>query len=280
MTTTADLYNAIADKGVLFNVRREPMFLANGTQVKGRDAIVRADTDQPIAIVSKTYRVINNEDMIRSSLQAIETAKMDLTDASVEVQTAYDGARSMVTLVLPAYRLSVQEKNDTAMQMVMLNSYDASWKFVARVGGFRFKCANGQFFGQKIGGYSMFHRQNLDVTHLADNMVRMMGDFNNSAEWFEAMTKRQVSEDEVKQFIAKFLKIEVKDLDSSRIAKKLLSMWAAYAQEMGRNAYALYNTFTDFITHKKRLERAQADSFLWEEQRFSKLMDSNKLFTH
>jgi hypothetical protein len=275
--TTAALYDKIKDQGALFNVHTEPLFTQSGARVKDRVAIVNSDTQSPLSVVSTRYKVVSNDDVIKATLQAIDYAQLDTTDADVLVQTSHGGAKSMIRIVLPAYSV-MANTNKTNLEIVTLNSYDGSWKYVSRAGGIRMACLNGQVMGKMIGTYSQFHNASLNVERGAEQLVRMINDFTKSEDWFNEMIRRPVSQDDLDDLICKFLNIPRVHVGDSRMAKQLRELYDTYAREMGANAYALYNAFTDFITHRSRHKDTVARSRAIDENRFVEKILTNKVF--
>ena len=275
--STLALYDKIKDQGALFNVHTEPLFTQGGARVKDRVAIVNSDTQSPLSIVSTKYKVVSNDDVVKATLQAIDYAQLDTTDADVLVQTSHGGAKSMVRIQLPAYSI-LANGNKTNLEIVTLNSYDGSWKYSSRAGGIRLACLNGQVMGKMIGTYSQFHNNSLNVSRGAEQLVRMIGDFNKSEEWFLALMNRKVTVEDVEQLACRFINIPLAHKDDSRMVKKLLELYDAYAREMGANAYAVYNAFTDFITHRARHKDTVARSRVRDESHFAEDVLSDKLF--
>lgn len=273
----AAIYDSIKSQDALLNVTAEKIFLADGSPVEGKRAIVLADTGKAISVVSDRYKVVSNEQIVNATLKAIETAKLDTTDATASVSFSNRGARTMVRIMLPAYSV-LADANRTNLEIVTLNSYDGAWKYTSRAGGIRMACLNGQVFGKMIGSYSQFHNQSLNVERGAEQLTRMIGDFTKSEEWFMELMNRKASAEDVRTLGAKLLNVPTVQFDESRAGKRLLNTFDAYAREMGSNAYALYNTFTDFITHRTRHKSAVASSRLIDENAFSAKVLSSALF--
>ena len=277
MNTTQNIYDKIAEAGVLFNVHTEPLQTLQGKPVRDRVAIVNTETGNPLSIVSNRYKVVSNNDIVVATLNAIEAAKLDTTDAEVMVQTSAHGARSMIRIVMPAYSV-LAGQNQTNLEIVTLNAYDGTWKYMTKAGGMRVACLNGQVMGKIIGSYSQYHNASLNVERGAENLVRMIGEFNTSGEWFTKMMNRATTEAEVDKLVVKFLAIAAVHIDDSRAATRIRESYKKYATEMGANAYAVYNAFTDFITHRSRHKTAVASSRLYDENRFSSEILSQKMF--
>lgn len=274
----ANIYDSIKQQNALRNVTAEKIFLADGNPIEGKRAIVLADTGKAISVVSDRYKVVSNEEVMTATLKAIETAKLDTTDATATVSFSNHGARTMVRIMLPAYSVLTNSTNETKMEIVTLNSYDGAWKYSSRAGGIRIACLNGQVMGKMIGSYSQFHNQSLNIERGAENLVRMIGDFSKSQDWFLAMMNRSATVDDVRRLGAKLLNVPTVQFEDSRAGKRILASYDAYAREMGANAYAVYNTFTDFITHRTRHKTSVAKSRLYDENAFANKVLDSELF--
>jgi hypothetical protein len=280
--TTAALYDMIKDQGALFNVATIDLQTIDGVRIPNKRAIVNAETHQPLGIVGNKYKVVTNAEVVTSMLESIETANLDVTDATVRVQSAKGGARTLIDIVLPAYSM-MAGKNETVMRISTLNSYDGSWLYTSKAGGIRMACANGQVIGNIIGTYKQRHNSMLDVKRGAEHLVNMIGEFNQSEELFQRMISTKIDGAQVITAIGRFIgkldsnrpatEVEAEAISTHRVGKALLDRYDAYAIEMGHNMYALYNAFTDYITHKKRGADTAATSVTFDEQKLSHMID-------
>jgi hypothetical protein len=183
----------------------------------------------------------------------------------------------MVNFMLPS--ISVLEgPNKTNLQISTLNSYDGAWKYQSKAGGIRIACLNGNILGKIVSSYSAYHNAKLDVAFGAQSMTRMIADFSESDAWFNAMINRKVDSDDVRLMASKFFNVETKDLAEHRPYVVFKTILDGYFLEMGKNAYALYNAFTDYITHKKRSARAQASSLFYDEKQLKSIIDRHAIF--
>jgi hypothetical protein len=277
MTTTADLYNSISDAGALFNVRRERMFSESGA-LSSKMGIINEATNEVIGIVSENYKVVTNEEVIKSMLGAFDAAKTDLTDARVSVKSNRGGSRTLVDIILPAYNI-MEGTNKTELRISTLNSYDGCWRYMSKAGGIRVACLNGNIFGKIVSSYSEYHNSKLDVQIGADRMSKMIGEFSGAEDWFTTLISRPVDGFDVEQMACKFFGKTAAELETYKPYTAHFKLIVdAYFTEMGQNAYSLYNAFTDYISHKKRSDNAQASSLVYAETQLGLILDSNKAF--
>lgn len=277
--STADIFNAIESTGVLFDVRREKLFTQSGAEVKARDALINVNTGAPVAIVSERYRVASNREIISNVLEAIDVAKLDTRDAFIDVKSAAGGAKSIITIGLPAYSvLADNANNKTVLSITSLNSYNGSTRFVMKAGGVRVACLNGQIMGKIMGAYSEYHSTKLNVVNASRSILKSVSDFQKSEEWFLGLMQTPVTEEDVVAVICATLNIKTDDYLESRVAANLRNTAEGYLVEMGRNAYALYNAVTDYVSHRKVNKDTRAAVFIRDEMRVNKMIEKMPIF--
>jgi hypothetical protein len=276
MTTTAELYDTINKSGALFNVRRERMYSESGA-ASDKFGIVNDYTNEVIGIVSEGYKVLTNDEVIRSMLASFDKSAIDLTDAAVEVKANSSGSRSMVNIVLPAYSV-LAGPNETNLQISALNSYDGKFKYMSKAGGLRLKCLNGNILGKIVSSYSGYHNARLDVEIGSQHMLKMIAEFSKSQDWFNALMAKPVTTEEVLAVAARFFNVKAEDLKDYRPWRKLSELIDGYFKEMGQNAYALYNALSDFVSHRKRSDKALVTSLLNDEKAFALVLNNEQTF--
>ena len=250
-TNISNMMNQIADKGLLFNVSTSPRSTEHGI-IHGKKAIINAETNEPLGIVSNGYKVVPNSEIFESFAQSIVSSNIDTTDMSVNVIATPTRSRSIVDFTFPAESFQVaHDPSATSLSITALNSYDGSTRFIAKAGGLRMKCLNGQIFGNVAGSYSATHTQSLDVEAGAQRVIQMIQDFQQSKEYFGRMMAKKIQLSHADDVLLRFLNLNVNE-ESSRTNKRFLKIsdtFQQYVKEMGMNAYALYNCLTDHVSH-------------------------------
>lgn len=257
------IMNQLNDQDAFFNVAESQIFTANGDVIPNKKAILNAATGRPISVVSTGYRTITNQEVFESFDRSLMASGLDLDGATANVQFSHNRARTMVTVTVPAIKVTVAG-DETQAQIVALNSYDGKWKYSVRAGGIRLACLNGQVIGTIVSQFAHFHTKHIDINSSADKMIRMMNEFSHSQSWFEKMIGTKITDDTAQQWIVRFLKGHditdpqiIETVIAGRVGGELHGLWLKYRTEMGSTAYALYNVFTDYVTHKNyRTNRA------------------------
>lgn len=272
--------NGLADS-LLFNVTTEKLVTATGVPVKGKKAIV-SGTSGVIGIVSDSYKVLTNHQILDHMGAALMESGIDFTGFNVSADVGYNGARAMVKVEFPAHKISV--KGDiSSLSVTVLNSYDGRWKFKAYAGALRHACMNGNIFGTFAGRYSEYHTPRLNVEAGAAHMFKMVEAFDKSEGWYEAMLERKVDREQLLRSIAIFLTGVSKVTDREAFIQlpttdRILKLFDTYSLEFGPNAYALYNALTDFVTHKKYNDRTKVGMLRLGEEKLENLLNKSTLF--
>lgn len=279
MTT---LISQLEDQGALFNVRKEKIMTAGGSPIDNRVAIVNEDTGGVVGLVSPKYNIVTNREVAEHLSEALDVSDLDLDGMEASVKIGYGGARAMVDVVLPKHEIDMGG-DKSQLRITVLNSYDGRWKYMSRAGAVRLACMNGQILGNFVGSYTEYHNSRLDVKQGAKQLIEMADGFTKAEKWWTQMYSRKIDNEQLLRSIAVFLtgatKIDDREAFTSKPSvKRLVELFETYSAEMGRNAYALYNAMTDFVTHRKYREDSGAAALFKNEQRLSDTIARQKIF--
>ena len=292
MTVYNNLMQRIDDAGLLFNVQKANLFAEINDiglhgrhgckQVDNRKALINTKSGKIMSIVSDSYKVVTNEEIFSSFCKNIEDANIDTDGATVNVRQTSTGSRAMVDFTFPAHKISVDGDNSaTALQFCALNSFDGSTRYVAKAGGLRMKCMNGQIVGNIIGAYSSLHTKALDVDLGADVISKMLKDFDTSKQYWNRMMQVGVRDNIAYHVIVKFLGIKEYEGAPARPIRKnkrfdeLVGLWAQYRRELGDNAYALYNALTHYISHQPKKHKEPANTEIMQRTKLVKMLNNS-----
>ena len=94
------------------------------------------------------------------------------------------------------------------------------------------------------------------------------------------MMTRKIHDDTAMAVIGEFFNVDHNDQKamSTKMILGVVAKWDSYADELGSNAYALYNTLTDYITHKTYKEDTAATGLLFNQGRLERVLESNAVF--
>ena len=119
-----------------FPVAAEPIFTAGGEQIEGFNAIVRKDTDAPLAVMTTRYRPIQNEQLILLAEALREHIEMD----AVCVLDA--GRKVTFTGKIIGNNAGVNKRDEIVQYLVGVTSHDGSVAFSVMFSPVRVVCAN------------------------------------------------------------------------------------------------------------------------------------------
>ena len=203
-------------------------------------AIVRSDTNELIAIMKQTYKIVENRRVIESVMEGLERVNANyMFDRS---HSFVSNGRMKLHITFPDYRL-MDNESEIPLCVYIHNSYDGSEGIRVLWGAIRSICTNGMVFGKLLS--SVYKRHTLGVN--------LGGIGNQLRSTLDAMPKLQARIDslrngypdmesflpEIKKTMGITLSKHVEDS-----AYKITSQWD------------MLNVLTDYVSHKieKRLQ--------------------------
>ena len=174
-----------------------------------------------------------------------------------DVSTSHGEGRTVVSYTFPEHRVSIKDGDEMDLTLTVLNSYDMSWRFRSIMGAFRLLCANGLILGDPLAEYSGKHTASLDTDRAIKDLGIALESYLRNADALKeypeiAVTPIQI--DSIFGALAKGSKTMLKMLDET--------FNNIYKEEMGNTLWALYNTLTDWSTHAKVKNEANAPSII------------------
>ena len=198
-----------------------------------------------IAVVGKNYNLVQNADIMPQFHEVILASDLDRTDMTKDIQQSHMGAKTIVTYTFPAHRIEIDTGDFVDLKIMVLNSYDGSWKFMSMVGAVRLACMNGQVIADAFSEYSAKHTRSLDVDMAVAKLETALEVYTKNVELWKKFPKSPISN---AQATAIFQRVAGK---SDRLELLLEETFLKYVDEMGKNAWALFNTLTDWSSHAK-----------------------------
>jgi len=220
-------------------------------------AIVNPETEKLISVVGAGYKLEHNGEVFPKFEDAIRLSSLNTAGMTRDVSTSHGEGRTVVSYTFPEHRVSIKDKDEMDLTLTVLNSYDMSWRFRSIMGAFRLLCANGMIVGDPLAEYSGKHTASLDTDRaIKDLGVALEVYLQNTGIWQEYpdIDVTPVQIDTVFGAISKGSKKMLKTLDET--------FNNIYKEEMGSTLWALYNTLTDWSTHTKISNEANAPSII------------------
>ncbi len=274
--------DGIAESGAFFDVKAEEVYLANGTAIRDRVAVTRADTGECVGLVGRKYKIVTNEEVFTSFVHSLDRSGLDLAGATIDTSFSWAGARTFSQIVLPAHQFTVGDSADTqAIRIIAKNAYDGSTKFNVQAGAYRFVCTNGMVFGDRLASYASKHTHGLDLKVAADSVAMVLETAMNAKDKWEKMIGVKCTPAQAYYCFAlasRNVKAAQEGMpkeyeDWSPAMRKMMDIWTNNSQILGLNAWALFNSLTEFATHwGSRSKDNEATSRDLREQRIIEMM--------
>ncbi len=272
-------------QGAFFNVREEKIQTASGTLIPGKKALINANTNEAMGIVSSRYKTVSNEEVFTAFVKSLEASDIDTTDAQVNVKFSHGGARTMVDMIFPKYEIQV-DQDVSQLRITTLNSYDGAWRYMSKAGAIRMACMNGQVLGSIVAGYSSLHTPSLDIDQGAESIITMIQQFQEAKEYWAQLLQKPTTREMELRVMAKFFgnaptkmnKEEIEQFEKRPQVVHFTGTLKGYQDLMGRNAYALYNALSDYVTHREYKPETEAHSRMFHTNRMEAVIDSDQVF--
>lgn len=275
---------ALRDNGTIFPVRSEPVMSANSNLLfPERRILINELLNQPIGLVSQSYKVVDNEHVFNTFCDSIERTGLNTDDVQIFAATAQHGARSLVKFRFPHEKVSLGfDNSDVSCEIAVLNSFDGSTRYVTRVGAFRMACLNGQLLGNLVGNYSQYHTASLNVEAGAKQLLNMLEAYKRAPEYWGKMNRIIITDNDAHELIKLYFQLpedtDVLTFTRSSVVPHMVKAWKGYKKQMGSTLYSFYNALTDFVSHKQYKKETEATGRVFNEKRLQKFLTTNSTF--
>ena len=261
---------------VLFPVEEHPVFVSVRTEsgerrlsVPDKKAIVNTKTNRVLGVVSRGYRLVTNGQALDWAHQCCQTAfpetkpgewKVKATDAPAT------GGHCFIDLVHNSTALDftfvpAKDRPDAFGPFIRVtNSYNALRALVFDMGFRRKVCKNGLILPESIIRFKFTHLQrdigetiNFEVAH--ERLSKLKISFS---EYLGVLRKCAVTSTEFEPLFCGVLLIrKPKNMkpdspmanDWGVLSQHLGTLCSRYIEELGENAYAVFNAITEFASH-------------------------------
>jgi len=213
-----------------------------GFVIPGKLAVVRTDTNTPLAIVSDKYSFIEHSKVVDGFRSALGD-----TYSEEKISLQKDGARLFLK-----YTMKIQDEVKTGdlvgMQLLAKNSYDGSSQLQLSLGAIRLVCQNGMVINKSIVEFSqkhIGHSYTLDRGEVEEKISLLVTNFKKIMPVMQTMTVTKVNRAADEMFTPENLKLPAYIVASAK---------EEYLREGDDTQWGFYNSLTYAITHKMRKE--------------------------
>lgn len=245
-------------------------------RIPDKKALVAADNGHVLAVVSAAYQVITNQAAIDLGRRFCEQAFEGTTSAEWEVGLATGPmTRSFAALDLK-HKSHVMNfwDNETGPSDIytpfvrVINSYNRSRALRFDLGFMRKHCSNGVVFEQKVSTVRVVHSRegirNLDFTLPLVSFAETKEAFMNCLRCVRQIPAKKETAIEVLRLLLGWPKAQPKAeqweiTEIGQLDASLTARYDRYANELGANAYAVFNVMTDVAARPPESRRYRRD---------------------
>ena len=177
--------------------------------------------------------------------EVILASNLDRTGMTKKIDQSHKGAKTIVTYTFPAHEIEIAPGDSVQLRIMVLNSYDGTWKFMSMVGAVRLACMNGQVVVDALSSYSAKHTSTLDTDVAIAKMETALEVYEANVKIWQQYAKTGITNATATKI---FEQVAGK---SDRLQVLLEETFLKYKAEMGTTVWALFNTLTDWSSHAK-----------------------------
>jgi len=261
---------------VLFPVEEHSVFVGVRTKsgerrlsVPDKKAIVNTKTNRVLGVVSRGYRLVTNRQALDWAYQCCQTVFPETKSAEWEVKASDapgTGGHCFIDLahnstVLDFKFVPAKDRPDAFGPFIRVsNSYNGLRALAFDIGFFRKVCKNGLIVPRSIIRFKFTHsKQDIGETISfevsQERLSKIKTSFN---EYFKALRDCKISRLEFEPLFCGILKI--RKPKNMKPQSPIAARWEAlsqgigvlcgrYADELGENAYAVFNAITEFASY-------------------------------
>lgn len=261
---------------VLFPVAEHPVFALVKDQsgerhlrVPGKKAIVNVSSQRVLGVVSRGYRLVSNREALEWAYECCVTVFPE-TNAGEWGVKAIDapssGGYCRIDLfhnstVLDFSFVPPDQRSEAFGPFIRVtNSYNGLRALAFDIGFYRKVCTNGLIVPQSIIHFTFNHlRREIGETIAFEIAHERLEEVRNSLrKSFDALRTCEVARSDFEPLVCSVLALKQpkpweptsrKAQDWEALNSHLTRMSDRYAQDLGENAYAVFNTITEFASH-------------------------------
>src|SRR5210317_944114 len=181
-----------------FAVEKRPLFFENDTnsggqslmtEIDGKHAVVRSDTNECLGVHGRTYKIVPHLDVYKRHADAIKkSSAYDPQQIEIIDQLWDKGAKARRTIHFLNHTKRVSDSDVVTMRSDTFNSLDGSFAFQVFSGMYRSLCLNTLVFGgEKFYHSKQKHTSNIDyssaVSKIANSVDMYNRDYDRLCKW-------------------------------------------------------------------------------------------------
>jgi hypothetical protein len=226
-----------------FPIELRPVYMpVNGSMdaIPNRRAVVRSDTNQPVAIVSDRYTLIPHQRILDLVEKAISS--LDVGPVPRGIYVDRQGARMRALFKFPALAKPIVESKEICPCLKLENTYDGTSRIAVHIGAFRFVCTNLAVGGGGAfaGGFLSIHSGEVPLDEVIDQLGSYLTSFDSIVRLYRTWLGIRMEWDLVRSIFSGLPKSHFEIIEQ------------AIAGNQDESVYVAYNIATWYATHQMR----------------------------
>lgn len=136
-----------------FPVSLQPMFTKAGKEIPNLKAVIREDTDMPIAAVSNRYNLVSHTTVVTEAQQFIH----QFGTPQEEYFLGRNGAVMVAQFTYKEHQVEVAKGDVVGLRVYVENSYNSQRSVRVRIGALVLSCMNGMVSDKGLFNFSFRH---------------------------------------------------------------------------------------------------------------------------
>ena len=244
---TSVLFNAAAGDGNILNLRSNP------------DATVlyRSDTNEPLSVVSKRYKVVQPKDVLEFYRDLVSAGGFELETAGV-----LKGGKKLWALAKTGQETLLPGLDKVKAYLLLATSCDGSLATTAQFTSIRVVCSNtlNMAVGERKGAVRVPHSRVFDPVAVKQELGLGMSAWDQFMASIKDMAKRPVNKFEAMSYLVNVLGDPALPLNEQPNQKNIQAVYGLYSgggkgsnlQSSHGTTWGLLNSVTEFIDHERR----------------------------
>jgi len=244
---TSVLFNAAAGDGNILNLRSNP------------DATVlyRSDTNEPLSVVSKRYKVVQPHDVLEFYRDLVSAGGFELETAGV-----LKGGKKLWALAKTGQETLLPGLDKVKAYLLLATSCDGSLATTAQFTSVRVVCSNtlNMAVGERKGAVRVPHSRVFDPVAVKQELGLGMSAWDQFMASIKDMAKRPVNKFEAMSYLVNVLGDPDLPLNEQPNQKNIQAVYGLYSgggkgsnlQSSKGTTWGLVNSVTEFIDHERR----------------------------
>jgi hypothetical protein len=216
-------------------------------EIPKRQAVVRQDTGQVLALVSDRYALVPHQRILELVEDAI--TPLDVGPVPRGIYVDRQGARMRALFKFPSLAQPVLGDDTLCPCLKIQNTYDGTSRIAVHIGAFRFTCTNLAVGGGGVfaGGFMAVHAGEVRITEVTKQLTSYLEGFEQIVELYRRWAVTEAAPDTLEQVLGALPKRVETALRLELPPTRRVMIWEAY------------NRATQFATHQMRSYRTAFD---------------------